>query len=152
MEDAEASGDVSTNTVTISQAEYESLRSRLLHAEEAIKNMRRTAKVFFQDSGCPPTNATFPSVGSLNVEEDAPYFESYAHHGIHQEMLQDRPRTEAYRRALELNAESSIKGKVVLDVGCGTAILSMFAARCGATKVIGVDQSDIIFQAMDIVR
>ena len=42
--------------------------------------------------------------------------------------------------------------KVVLDVGCGTGILSMFAARAGARKVIGVDQSEIVYQAMDIVR
>ena len=42
--------------------------------------------------------------------------------------------------------------QVVLDVGCGTGILSMFAARAGARKVIGVDQSEIIYQAMDIVR
>ncbi|KAG7242667.1 hypothetical protein INR49_020040 [Caranx melampygus] len=41
---------------------------------------------------------------------------------------------------------------VVLDVGCGTGILSMFAARAGAKKVIAVDQSEIIYQAMDIVR
>lgn len=42
--------------------------------------------------------------------------------------------------------------QVVLDVGCGTGILSMFAARSGAKKVIAVDQSEIIYQAMDIVR
>jgi len=42
--------------------------------------------------------------------------------------------------------------KVVLDVGCGTGILSMFAAAAGARLVIGIDQSDIIYQAMDIVR
>jgi len=40
----------------------------------------------------------------------------------------------------------------VLDVGCGTGILSMFAAAAGAKLVIGVDQSDIIYQAVDIVR
>lgn len=42
--------------------------------------------------------------------------------------------------------------QVVLDVGCGTGILSMFAAKAGAKHVIGIDQSDIIYQAMDIVR
>lgn len=42
--------------------------------------------------------------------------------------------------------------QVVLDVGCGTGILSMFAAKAGAKKVIAVDQSEIIYQAMDIVR
>ncbi|CAN8022846.1 unnamed protein product, partial [Ixodes persulcatus] len=111
---------------------------------------RETAKIFLQDGAAPGT--AFPTVGSLRADEDSPYFESYAHHGIHQEMLQDAPRTEAYRKALETNAETSIKGRVVLDVGCGTAILAMFAARCGASRVIGVDQSDIVFQAMDIVR
>ncbi|CAN7994856.1 unnamed protein product [Ixodes hexagonus] len=153
VEDLEASSDVTKNAVTISQAEYTSLRHRLFQAEEAIENMRETAKIFFQGSTSSATSgATFPTVGSLNADEDSPYFESYAHHGIHQEMLQDTPRTEAYRKALESNAETSVKDRVVLDVGCGTAILSMFAARCGASKVIGVDQSEIVFQAMDIVR
>ncbi len=45
-------------------------------------------------------------------------------------------RTEAYRRALEGNPEL-LRGAVVLDVGCGTGILSMFAARAGAKRVIG---------------
>lgn len=42
--------------------------------------------------------------------------------------------------------------QVVLDVGCGTGILSMFAAKAGAKKVIAVDQSEILYQAMDIIR
>ncbi|CAH3199324.1 unnamed protein product, partial [Porites evermanni] len=46
----------------------------------------------------------------------------------------------------------SFDGKVVLDIGCGTGILSMFAAKAGAKHVIGIDQSEIIYQAMDIVR
>lgn len=59
-------------------------------------------------------------------------------------------RTEAYRDAILRNAPL-FKDKVVLDVGCGTGILSMFAARAGAKQVIGVDNSGIIDHAANIV-
>ena len=65
--------------------------------------------------------------------------------------MQDEVRTETYRTFIEGNPDI-FKDKVVLDVGCGTGILSMFAARAGARKVFGVDQSNIIYKAMDIVR
>lgn len=45
-----------------------------------------------------------------------------------------------------------LKDKLVLDVGCGTSILSMFASKAGARQVIAIDQSEIIYYAMDIVR
>ncbi|CAN0597454.1 unnamed protein product, partial [Laminaria digitata] len=41
---------------------------------------------------------------------------------------------------------------VVLDVGCGTGVLSCFAARAGARKVIGVDRSDIVVKAREVVK
>lgn len=46
----------------------------------------------------------------------------------------------------------SFKDKLVLDVGCGTGILSMFAAKAGAKKVFGIDQSEVVYKAMDIIR
>jgi len=65
------------------------------------------------------------------------YFDSYAHFGIHEEMLKDEVRTNAYRNAIVNNAHL-FKDKVVLDIGCGTSILCLFAAKAGAKQVIGV--------------
>ncbi|EHA53800.1 type I protein arginine N-methyltransferase Rmt1 [Pyricularia oryzae] len=78
------------------------------------------------------------------------YFNSYNHHGIHEEMLKDEVRTKSYMNAIVQN-KHLFKDKVVLDVGCGTAILSMFAVKAGAKHVIGVDMSTIIFKAREIV-
>jgi 2-polyprenyl-3-methyl-5-hydroxy-6-metoxy-1,4-benzoquinol methylase len=65
------------------------------------------------------------------------YFDSYAHFGIHEEMLKDEVRTLTYRNAIYHNRHL-FKDKVVMDVGSGTGILSMFAAKAGARKVIAV--------------
>lgn len=74
---------------------------------------------------------------------DEAYFDSYSGFDIHREMLGDAARTEAYRAALEANP-SLVRGARVLDVGCGTGVLSMFAARGGAAAVVGLDGSERI--------
>jgi protein arginine N-methyltransferase 1 len=79
------------------------------------------------------------------------YWNSYAHFGIHEEMLKDEVRTKAYRNAI-MNNRHLFRDKVVLDVGCGTGILSFFAAKAGAKKVYGVDYSDIVYQAQQIAK
>lgn len=66
-------------------------------------------------------------------------------------MLKDEVRTLSYRNAI-INNPHLFKGKTVLDVGCGTGILCMFAAKAGAKRVIGVDMSNIIDQAKIIVE
>ncbi|KAG8878882.1 hypothetical protein FRB97_002119 [Tulasnella sp. 331] len=79
------------------------------------------------------------------------YADSYAHFGIHEEMLKDTVRTTTYQNAILRNPQL-FKGKSVLDVGCGTGILSMFAAKAGASKVVGIDMSNIIDQAQKIIE
>ena len=40
---------------------------------------------------------------------------------------------------LMLNGENTLKGSVVLDVGCGTGVLALTALACGAKKAIALD-------------
>lgn len=102
------------------------------------------------DSPTTPSGGAFPSEkakakaplrprgASAAQAVDENYFGSYSYFDIHRVMLDDVARTAAYRVALEQNP-SCVRGKRVLDIGCGTGILSMFAARGGAAKVVGVD-------------
>nr|XP_023021501.1 protein arginine N-methyltransferase 1 isoform X1 [Leptinotarsa decemlineata] len=83
--------------------------------------------------------------------DSSDYFNSYSHFAIHHDMLNDKVRTESYRNAILTN-KNLFLGKSVLDVGCGTGILSMFSAKAGAERVYGVDQSEVLYKAMDIVR
>jgi type I protein arginine methyltransferase len=79
-------------------------------------------------------------------EDDKTYWEGYSRAGIHKTMLQDEVRTEAYRDFI-FNHRHLFEGKTVMDVGCGTGILSMFCASVGARHVYAVDASDIIRDA-----
>ncbi len=61
------------------------------------------------------------------------YFEEYGKFGIHVDMLRDQSRMTSYHRAIMGNPQD-FKDKVVLDVGCGTSVLSCWCARAGARK------------------
>ncbi|KAI1428448.1 S-adenosyl-L-methionine-dependent methyltransferase [Xylaria sp. FL1777] len=81
-------------------------------------------------------------------DESKYYWESYAGVDIHETMLKDTVRTDAYRDFI-YNNKHLFAGKTVLDIGCGTGILSMFCARAGASRVLAVDASDIILKARE---
>uniref|UniRef100_A0A671R8S6 Histone-arginine methyltransferase CARM1 n=1 Tax=Sinocyclocheilus anshuiensis TaxID=1608454 RepID=A0A671R8S6_9TELE len=68
-----------------------------------------------------------------------------------QNMLQDYLRTATYQKAILLN-EVDFKDKVVLDVGCGTGILSFFAVQAGAKKVYAVEASSVAKYAETLVK
>lgn len=67
---------------------------------------------------------------------------------IHETMLKDTVRTDAYRDFIYDN-KHIFQGKIILDVGCGTGILSMMCAKAGAKKVFAVDNSGIINKARE---
>lgn len=96
----------------------------------------------------PTISSEIPSVEEHTSRDY--YFDSYAHHAIHEEMLKDEVRTKTYQAAILQNPHL-FKDKVVIDVGCGTGILSMFAVQAGAKHVYAVDCSSIIEQAKQII-
>jgi len=78
------------------------------------------------------------------------YFNSYSSYYIHEQMLKDKERTGTYQDAIMKNPEV-FKDKIVLDIGCGTGILSIFAAKSGAKHVYGIEFADIADYAKEII-
>ncbi|KHJ45676.1 Histone-arginine methyltransferase CARM1 family protein [Trichuris suis] len=70
------------------------------------------------------------------------YFQFYGFLSQQQNMMQDFVRTSTYQRAVHLNSED-FTGKVVLDVGAGSGILSFFAMQMGACRVYAVEASSM---------
>jgi len=98
--------------------------------------------------------AAFPTRVPKSAEEMTSkdyYFDSYAHFSIHEEMLKDEVRTRTYMDAIMSN-KHLFRGKVVLDIGSGTGILSMFAAKAGAKHVIGIECSEIVTLSEQIIK
>ncbi|CAL5360403.1 unnamed protein product [Camellia sinensis] len=79
------------------------------------------------------------------------YFDSYSHFGIHEEMLKDAVRTRTYQNVIYKNP-FLFKDKIVLDVGAGTGILSLFCAKAGAKHVYAVECSHMADMAQEIVK
>ena len=74
---------------------------------------------------------------------------TYCELPVHRWMLRDGVRNEAFRRAL---AHAVKPGDVVLDMGAGTGILSVFAAAAGARKVYAVERTEVATVARRMVE
>ncbi|KAF8595869.1 S-adenosyl-L-methionine-dependent methyltransferase [Ceratobasidium sp. AG-I] len=75
-------------------------------------------------------------------DDDTHYFDSYSYNEIHAVMIQDSVRTSSYATFILSNPQI-FRGAVVMDVGCGSGILSMFAARAGARRVFAIEASGV---------
>ncbi|MFT4976184.1 MAG: SAM-dependent methyltransferase [Myxococcota bacterium] len=66
----------------------------------------------------------------------------------HRHMLRDSARTGGYQKAIEALVRP---GDVVVDVGAGTGVMSIFAARAGARKVYAIESTPIARLAERII-
>lgn len=89
--------------------------------------------------------------GLTDKDQHDYYYGSYSNYYIHEEMLKDTVRTGTYQRAIENNKED-FKDKIVLDIGAGTGILSIFAARAGAKHVYAIENAEIAIFAQEIIK
>lgn len=82
---------------------------------------------------------------------DTYYFDSYDRISVHEMMLRDKSRTLSYKDFIMGNSDF-FKDKIVMDIGCGTGVLSIFAAKSGAKHVIAIDMSNIAKKAKLIIK
>ncbi|KAJ1637723.1 protein arginine N-methyltransferase [Pavlovales sp. CCMP2436] len=76
-----------------------------------------------------------------DTTEYANYFVTYGYLYHQKQMLEDHLRMVSYRDAM-LKNRAQFAGKVVLDVGAGSGVLSIWAAQAGAKKVYAVEATD----------
>lgn len=85
------------------------------------------------------TNSTSKNCGEHAEDTDSKYFESYNNTEIHRTMILDKSRTNCYYEFVKKNKEI-FENKVVLDIGCGSSIISLFCAD-HAKVVVGIDNA-----------
>ncbi|CAH3028738.1 unnamed protein product, partial [Porites evermanni] len=133
---------ISQEAGSIPYSQYLELKQRLQHLEnrahcaeanlaravEDIHHLRSVAQGVFLEGQ--EGNDRSRTAGS-NDGEDESYFSSYAHFGIHEEMLKDKTRTESYRDFI-LNNPTVFKDKVTMILDLAHA--QTFCTRAGPKR------------------
>jgi len=74
--------------------------------------------------------------------------DGYAAPGVHVQMLDDRVRVHAFLSAIEHVVQD---GDVVVELGTGTGVLAVAAARTGAKRVLAIEASGIAKSARRVI-
>uniref|UniRef100_S4RW71 Protein arginine N-methyltransferase 2 n=1 Tax=Petromyzon marinus TaxID=7757 RepID=S4RW71_PETMA len=91
-------------------------------------------------------------LGEEDTWQDDEYFNSYSKLKLQQEMLADRVRTETYGAVMK-RSRAWLRGKAVLDVGCGSGIISMLCAKhAQPSRVYAVEASELARLTEQVVR
>ncbi|VEU42704.1 unnamed protein product [Pseudo-nitzschia multistriata] len=80
------------------------------------------------------------------------YFSAYGELHHQKDMLTDAHRMDSYYTAISANAEAAFAGKVVLDVGTGSGILAVWAAKAGAKKVYAIEYTGMAENARKLAE
>lgn len=88
------------------------------------------------------SNMQCASSDAEKAADFANYFISYGYISHQKQMLTDTVRMRAYNSAI-LKNKDIFEGKVVLDVGAGSGVLSIWAAQANAKKVYAIEYTDM---------
>ena len=80
---------------------------------------------------------------SDDKQKDQQYFNYYGQLIHQQNMLSDLVRTALYKSVCERFSNADFRDKLVMDVGAGSGVLSMFAVQAGARHVYAVEASSM---------
>lgn len=130
--------------------EYED-DERFQNSDIQEENVTESSNLDEDMAMCEPDHDDSNIIGVDDKTSADYYFDSYSHFGIHEEMLKDVVRTKTYQNVMYKNS-FLFKDKVVLDVGAGTGILSLFCAKIGAKHVYAVECSSMADMAQEIVK
>ncbi|CAF3956697.1 unnamed protein product [Rotaria sp. Silwood2] len=149
-EDLNQLGDLTISKTVQENDQLIKANQRIRELEEMVDTLKSMTSRLLDDSSTGVT--TTSKAKTKNDIQDDDYFATYNHYDIHKDMLQDKVRTESYLKCIKENVDV-FRNKIVLDVGCGTGILSMACIKYGHAKmVIAVDMSDMIYDAMAIAK